>query len=83
MWFQPANTHRGLRSFAPHKETGHMTASNPPASARFFYLRVGGHPHMRLLINRRHQRVLGRIDIEADDILHLGGKLRVGRRSAS
>jgi hypothetical protein len=33
---------------------------------------------LRLLVNRQHQRVLGRIDIEADDILHLGGELRVG-----
>ena len=66
MRFQPANTHRGLRSFAPHKEAGHMTASNPPASARSFYLRVGGHPHMRFLVDREHHSMLGRIDIEAD-----------------
>ncbi len=31
---------------------------------------------LRLLIDRENQRVLGRIDIEADDILNLGGKLR-------
>jgi len=29
---------------------------------------------------REHQRMLGRIDIEADDVLHLGGKLRVVRQ---
>ena len=35
---------------------------------------------LRLLINRQHQRVLALIDIEADDIQHLGGELRVSRQ---
>ncbi len=35
---------------------------------------------LRLLVDRQHQRVLGRIDIKTDDILHLGGKLRVVRQ---
>jgi hypothetical protein len=35
---------------------------------------------LRFLIDRQHQRVLRRIDVEADDILHLGGKLRVIRQ---
>jgi hypothetical protein len=35
---------------------------------------------LRLLIDREHQCVLGRIDIEAHDILHLGGKLRIVRQ---
>ena len=30
---------------------------------------------LRFLVDRQHQRVLRRIDIEADDILHLGGEL--------
>src|SRR6266542_4667383 len=36
--------------------------------------------YLRLLIDRQYQRVLGWIDIEADDILHLGSKLRVVRQ---
>jgi len=64
MRFQPANTHRGLRPNEPHEEAGHMTASNPPASTQSFPLRVGGHPHMRLLVDGQDQRVLGRIDVE-------------------
>jgi hypothetical protein len=59
MRFQPANTHRGLRPWEPHEEAGHMTASDPSASARSFSLRAGGHPHMRLLVDRQHQRMLG------------------------
>ena len=35
---------------------------------------------LRLLIDRQHHGVLGRIDIEADDILNLGGKLRIVRQ---
>jgi hypothetical protein len=35
---------------------------------------------LRLLVDRQHQRVFGRIDIEADNIPHLGGKLRVLRQ---
>jgi hypothetical protein len=35
---------------------------------------------LRLLVDRQRQRMLGRIDIEADDILHLGGKLRIVRQ---
>ena len=35
---------------------------------------------LRLLVDREHQRMLGRIDMEADDVLHLGGKLRVVRQ---
>src|SRR6201981_2218012 len=35
---------------------------------------------LALLIDRQHQYVLRRIDIEADDILHLGGKFRVARQ---
>src|SRR3954447_21555087 len=31
---------------------------------------------LRLLVNRQHQRVLGWINVEADNIPHLGGKLR-------
>lgn len=34
----------------------------------------------RLLVNREHQRVLGRIDIEADDILDFGGEFWVVRQ---
>src|ERR1700691_340654 len=35
---------------------------------------------LRLLIDPEHQRVLGRIDVETDDILNLGGKLRIVRQ---
>ena len=31
---------------------------------------------LRLLVDRQHQRVLRRIDVQTDDILHLGGELR-------
>ena len=36
--------------------------------------------YLRLLIDRQHQRVLGRIYIEADDILNFGGEVRVVRQ---
>ena len=48
-----------------------MIASNPSASAQSLSLQVGGHPHMRFLVDREHQRIVGRIDIEADNILRL------------
>jgi hypothetical protein len=35
---------------------------------------------LRFLIDRQHQRVLRRVDIETDDILHLGGKPGVVRQ---
>ena len=35
---------------------------------------------LRLLVDRQHQRMLGRIDIEADDVLDLGGELRIVRQ---
>jgi hypothetical protein len=35
---------------------------------------------LRLLIDRQHQRVLRRIDVKADDILHLRGKFRIARQ---
>ena len=35
---------------------------------------------LRLLIDRQHQRVLGRIDVEANDILNFGDKLRIVRQ---
>src|SRR6516162_48336 len=35
---------------------------------------------LALLIDRQHQGMLRRIDIEADDILDLGGKFRVARQ---
>ncbi|MDF2748277.1 MAG: hypothetical protein K0S98_2564, partial [Propionibacteriaceae bacterium] len=40
-----------------------------------FPLRAGGHPHMRLLVDREHDRMLGRVDVQADDVLELGGEL--------
>ena len=35
---------------------------------------------LRLLVDRQHQRVLRRIEIKTDNILHLGGELRVVRQ---
>src|SRR5580704_8556287 len=71
MRFQPANTHRGLRSCEPRKEAGHMTASNPPASAQSLPLRAGGHPHMGLLVDGKHDSVGWRMHVETDDVLDL------------
>ena len=35
---------------------------------------------LRFLIDRQHQRVLRRVQVEADDVLHLGGELRIVRQ---
>ena len=52
-----------------------MTAKQPHHATRStFLLRAGGHPHMRLLVEREHDRVLGRVDVEADDVRELGGE---------
>ena len=32
---------------------------------------------LRLLVHREHQRVLRRVHVETDDVLHLGGELRI------
>src|SRR3984893_8266127 len=59
----------------PIKVVGHRAA----AAALHRQPRLGAVERLdlRLLIDRQHQRVLGRIDIEADDVLDLGGKLRI------
>ena len=57
---------------------GHRTA----AAALHRQPRLGAVERLdlALLIDRQHQCMLGRIDIEADDILDLGGKFRVARQ---
>ena len=53
-----------------------MTAKQPDyANTLTFLLRAGGHPHMGLLVDRQHDGMLGRVDVQADDVLELGGEL--------
>src|ERR1700693_1517578 len=53
----------------------------PATTALHRQLRLGTveRLNLRLLIDRQRQRVFGRIDVEPDDVLHLGGKLRIVR----
>jgi hypothetical protein len=51
----------------------------PAATALHWQPRLGAveRLNLRLLIDPQHQRVFWRIDIEADDVLRLDGKLRI------
>ena len=57
---------------------GHRPAA--AALHRQPWLRAVERLDLRLLVDRQHQRVLGRIDVETDDILDFGGELRVVRQ---
>ena len=41
MRLQPADVHRGQRSFTPREQAGHMTASTPSISVNFLLARRG------------------------------------------
>ena len=45
MRLQPADVHRGQRSFTPREQAGHMTASTPSISVNFLLARRGPSTH--------------------------------------
>src|SRR5271165_2441924 len=64
----------GLGTMAIQRQTGKGKPTIWRWQARFERL------DLALLIDRQHQRVLWRIDVEANNILNLGGKLGVVRQ---
>ena len=76
MRLQPADVHRGQRSFTPREQAGHMTASTPSISVNFLLARRGPSTH-GLLIDRQHHGMGGRVDVEADDVAQLRHEVRV------
>jgi len=45
-WDQIRELHQGPRSYAPHREAGHMTAPDHLARNQFNLFAGGGRPHM-------------------------------------
>ena len=50
MRLQPADVHRGQRSFTPREQAGHMTASTPSISVNFLLARRGPSTHALLVL---------------------------------
>lgn len=51
-----------------------MTASNSSRQPSTFSLRAGGHPHMRLLVDRKYQAMSRRVNVQPDDVTQLLGE---------